>query len=145
MTSLITEIKDQILVGDINKNLKLNILETPDIDGDPVLLFQVFLNINENAVKYSHKTSFPIVSIDGAIVENNVVYRITDNGVGMNSEEQTKVFGLFTRVGQQDEFEGNGVGLATVKKIIIRHGATIKIESEEGSGSTFVLSFPLAG
>ncbi|MEH3112526.1 ATP-binding protein [Pedobacter terrae] len=145
MTSLITEIKDQILIGDINKNLKLNILETPDIDGDPVLLFQVFLNIIENAVKYSHKTTFPIVSIDGAIVENNVVYRITDNGVGINSEEQTKVFGLFTRVGQQDEFEGNGVGLATVKKIIIRHGATIKIESEEGSGSTFVLSFPLAG
>lgn len=145
MTSLITEIRDQILVSVINENLELHILETPDVDGDPVLLFQVFLNIIENAVKYSHKTSFPIVSIDGAIVENNVVYRISDNGIGINSEEYTKVFGLFNRVGQPDEFEGNGVGLATVKKIIIRHGATIKIESEVGSGSTFILSFPLAG
>lgn len=145
MTSLITEIKDQLLVGVINKNLKLNILETPDIDGDPVLLFQVFLNIMENAVKYSQKTNFPVVSIDGEVVENQVIYRITDNGVGIKSEEQHKVFGLFNRVGQQDEFEGNGVGLATVKKIIIRHGATIKIESEAGNGSTFILSFPLAG
>lgn len=145
MTSLISEIKDQILVGVVNKNLQINILQTPDIDGDPVLLFQVFLNIIENAVKYSHKTGFPVVSIDGTIADNDVVYRITDNGVGINSEEQAKVFGLFTRVGKTNEFEGNGVGLATVKKIINRHGATIKIESEEGNGSTFVLSFPLAG
>ncbi|WP_316800165.1 ATP-binding protein [Pedobacter frigidisoli] len=145
MTSLIAEIKEQVLVGIVNKNLALNILSTPDIDGDPILIFQVFLNLIENAVKYSHKKNLPIVSISGAIENDSIVYRIKDNGVGISEEEQSKIFGLFSRVGNQEEYEGTGVGLATVKKIINRHGATIKTESEVGNGCTFILSFPLAG
>ncbi len=142
MAPLLAEIREQLMVGKINDNLQVNILSTPDVKGDPILIFQVFLNIIENAVKYSHKVEMPVVSIDGLVENDEVIYKITDNGIGINSEQQSKIFGLFNRVGKSEEFEGNGVGLATVKKIMTRHGASIQVESSEGHGSTFILKFP---
>lgn len=144
MASLIAEIKEQIMVSKINHNLELIILSTPDIEGDPILIFQVFLNIIENAVKYSTKIDLPVVSVNGCIENEDVVYRISDNGIGINIDQQSKIFGLFSRVGQSDDFDGNGVGLATVKKIVTRHGASIHVESIEGKGSIFVLKFPVS-
>lgn len=142
MTVLITDIVSQLLMNKVNANLKLIVNKTPDLDGDPILIFQVFANIIENAVKYSHKTEYPLVEVEGYVENDEIVYTIKDNGVGMSEDQQTKIFGLFNRGGQTDEYEGSGIGLATVKKIIIRHGATIAVESEAGIGSTFVVRFP---
>lgn len=142
MGSLLHEIREQLMVGKINDNLQVNIQSAPDVEGDPILIFQVFLNIIENAVKYSHKVASPVVSVEGFVENNEVVYKIKDNGIGINAEQQSKIFGLFNRVGKSEEFEGNGVGLATVKKIMTRHGASIHVESTEGEGSTFILKFP---
>nr|WP_314498474.1 ATP-binding protein [uncultured Chryseobacterium sp.] len=141
MTVLLNDIVSQLLMNSANKNLKLALSNTPDLDGDPILIFQVFLNIIENAVKYSHKTDYPLVEIEGCVENNEVIYTIKDNGVGMSEDQQTKIFGLFNRVGQTDEYEGSGIGLATVKKIITRHNATIGVKSEEGIGSTFIVRF----
>lgn len=142
MTVLITDIVSQLLMSKANSNLKLIVNKTPDLDGDPILIFQVFANIIENAVKYSHKTDHPLVEVSGYVENNDVVYTVKDNGIGMSEDQQKKIFGLFNRVGRTDEYEGSGIGLATVKKIITRHGATITVESEAGKGSTFTARFP---
>ncbi|TDS13182.1 ATP-binding protein [Sphingobacterium paludis] len=142
MSLLIAEIKDHLLMGKINDNLNLQVLSTPELEGDPILLFQVFLNVIENAVKYSHKQQVPTVVIEGDSTGQETVYRITDNGVGISEQQRDTIFDLFSRVGDVSEFEGTGVGLATVRKIMIRHGAEITVESKLGSGSTFVLRFP---
>lgn len=144
MSMMIEDITSQLLVGKLNHNLQISVDKTPDIIGDPILIYQVFLNVIENAVKYSHKVEIPLVSVDGVIENKEIIYRITDNGVGMSSEHQSMAFELFERVGNTEEFEGTGVGLATVKKIMLRHNANISIESSEGSGSTFILKFPLS-
>ncbi|KGE12589.1 ATP-binding protein [Sphingobacterium deserti] len=142
MAVLITEIKDHLLMGRVNDNLNLEVVNTPELEGDPILLFQVFLNVIENAVKYSHKQHVPTVIIEGASTDQETIYRITDNGVGISVQQQDKIFDLFSRVGDVGEFEGTGVGLATVRKIMTRHGAEITVESTLGSGSTFILRFP---
>jgi len=142
MNTLINDIASQLLMNKVNGNLDLVVNNTPDLEGDPILIFQVFLNVIENAVKYSQKTDHPVVEVDGFVELNEVIYTIKDNGVGMNEDQQTKIFELFNRVGQTDEYEGSGIGLATVKKIITRHGATIAVESKEGEGSTFWVKFP---
>jgi chemotaxis family two-component system sensor kinase Cph1 len=142
MSNLINDIVGQLLMSNLNANLNLVVKSTPDLSGDPILIFQVFLNLIENAVKYSHKTEYPVVEIDGQLEKDEVIYTVKDNGVGMSSDQQTKIFGLFNRVGKTNEYEGSGIGLATVKKIINRHGATIGVESEEGNGSTFTVKFP---
>lgn len=142
MTALINDIAEQLKLNSKNSNLELIINNTPDIEGDPILIFQVFLNIIENAVKYSHKIELPIVSVEGITDSNETVYIIKDNGIGMDKDQLAGIFGLFNRVGKTDEYEGSGIGLATVKKIITRHGAQIKVDSEEGVGSIFTLTFP---
>lgn len=142
MSSLLWNIRENLLVSKLNEHLQLNILATPPLEGDPILIFQVFLNVIENAVKYSHKVIRPIVSVEGTMDASYVVYRISDNGVGINAKQQEHIFGLFNRIGDLDSFEGSGVGLATVKKIMSRHGAQITVESQEGLGSTFILKFP---
>ncbi|GHE44602.1 ATP-binding protein [Sphingobacterium griseoflavum] len=142
MKSLINEIKDHLLISRANDQLQLEVLKTPDLEGDPILLFQVFLNVIENAVKYSHKQALPKVVIDGSSMYQETVYRISDNGVGISDEQQNAIFDLFSRVGDTTEFEGTGVGLATVRKIMNRHGAQISVESNIGAGSTFILRFP---
>lgn len=143
MAMLTEEIRSQLLIKPLNENLQLDIFTTPDLEGDPILIFQVFLNIIENAVKYSHKVEFPKVSVKGYRKNDEVIYEISDNGIGMNSQQQSKIFGLFNRVGNIQEFEGSGVGLAIVKKVMARHGADIQVHSTEGKGSTFVLTFPI--
>lgn len=143
MTSLIDEIKGQLLVSPLNKKLQLDVFSTPDIEGDPVLIFQVFLNVIENAAKYSNLMDAPKVSVKGYAENNDIVYEITDNGIGINEEQQSKIFGLFSRANNVSEFEGSGVGLATVKKIMTRHEATINVKSIKGKGSNFILKFPL--
>lgn len=142
MSSLIDEIRGQLLVSPINEKLQLDVLSTPDIKGDPVLIFQVFLNIIENAVKYSNRRETPKVSVRGYAEDGETVYDIRDNGIGMSEEQQSKIFGLFSRANNVTEFEGSGVGLATVKKIMTRHKGIIDVISTEGQGSRFILKFP---
>ncbi|QNL47937.1 GAF domain-containing protein [Olivibacter sp. SDN3] len=142
MHNLIHDICGQVMIGKPNEHLTLEVLETPDIKGDPIMIFQVFLNVIENAVKYSHKVAFPKIVIDGVSDETTTTYKITDNGIGIKAREQHSIFDLFSRAGDPSMFKGSGVGLSIVKKIMTRHGAEIAVNSEEGVGTTFMLRFP---
>lgn len=110
--------------------------------GDPTLLNQVWVNCLENAVKFSRKKEHPMITIRSFVEDQQIVYSVQDNGVGFNPQYQKKLFQMFQRLHSSQEFEGTGIGLAIVERIIRRHGGKVWAEGEEGVGATFYFSLP---
>ena len=117
--------------------------ELPAIPGDADLLKQVWENLLSNAAKFSAGRERPEVLVDGAVEGGEVVYRVSDNGVGFDMKYVDKLFGVFHRLHGMHEFEGTGVGLALVRRIVVRHGGRVRAEGELGRGATFSFSLPL--
>lgn len=115
----------------------------PIVQGDPSLLRQVFVNLLSNAVKYSRKRTSPKVDI-GALEESAEEWTIyvRDNGVGFDLANADKLFGSFQRLHPHTEFEGTGLGLANVRRIVLRHAGRVWAESVPGQGATFFVSLP---
>lgn len=111
--------------------------------GDQVLIRQVWQNLISNAIKYSQKKEVSFIDINSSVKDNSVVFSIKDNGVGFNPEYSSKLFNIFQRLHNSEEFEGTGVGLAIIKRIISRHHGEVWAESEEGKGATFYFTLPL--
>ncbi len=105
------------------------------------MLKQVWLNLLSNAIKYSSASPSPEISI-GSIPGRVITYFIKDNGVGFDMAYSHKLFGVFQRLHGQSEFEGTGIGLALVKRIIDRHGGRLWAEATPGKGATFYFTIP---
>jgi PAS domain S-box-containing protein len=105
--------------------------------GDVALIKQVLVNLVSNAFKYSAKKEQPIIEIGCYPDEGEVQYYIRDNGVGFDMEYSNKLFGVFQRLHDPEEYQGTGVGLAIVKRIITRHGGSVWAVAKEGEGATF--------
>ena len=121
----------------------IKVKSLPSVQGIQSLVRQVFQNIISNAIKYSKNEDQPTIVLEGQTMGNEVVFSISDNGVGFNDKYSKKLYGMFERLHTDDQFEGTGVGLALCKKIIDRHHGRIWAVSEEGKGSTFYLAFPV--
>lgn len=119
---------------------KIIIEDCPIVSGDRTLIGQVFSNIIGNAVKYSAKAEKPAVKITAVLGSEEVIYAISDNGIGIDVNHHDKVFELFKRMENVKDFEGTGVGLAIVKRIIERHNGRIWFESELENGTTFYIA-----
>ena len=117
--------------------------EIPDAEGDAALLRQVWVNLLSNAVKFSAGEQHPVIEVSGAREGSWTVYRVRDNGVGFDMKYVDKLFGVFQRLHGPTEFEGSGIGLALVKRIVARHGGQVRAEGAVGEGATF--SFSLSG
>ncbi|WP_207425825.1 ATP-binding protein [Pedobacter sp. SYSU D00535] len=141
MASLLSTIKNEVGTAFNNPNLVFSIGNTPPVSGDQTMIYQVFLNLISNAVKYSHLSVPSIVTVEGSENEFEVVYKVEDNGIGIDPKHYNKVFELFKRVNVQSDYEGTGVGLAIVKRILEKHKATIWIEGRPGIGSIFWIKF----
>jgi signal transduction histidine kinase len=141
MNSLVEKCVDELKYT-LKHHAKINIQPLEHIEGDPVLLSIVWNNLISNAVKYSGKIADPLIDIGCIVKKNEVVYYVKDNGAGFNMEYAHKLFGVFKRLHTQSEFEGIGVGLAIVQRIIIKHGGKIWVESEVSKGATFYFSLP---
>lgn len=116
------------------------IKECPDVLADKTMLHQVFLNIINNAVKYSSHQDEPQVKIWGGEEDGNIVYRISDNGIGIPQDEKHKMFKIFNRMDNAKKFKGNGVGLSIVHRIMQRLGGNVDYESNK-EGTCFILTF----
>lgn len=122
---------------------KMVLESIPDIHADYNLLKQVLVNLISNAVKYSSKIENPSIHVGSFKQNNQIVYFVKDNGAGFDMEYMDKLFGVFQRLHSNKEFEGTGVGLAIVKRIIEKHGGTIWAEAKVNEGATFYFSLPL--
>ncbi|UOU96791.1 ATP-binding protein [Chryseobacterium daecheongense] len=142
-------IKTDTMIHKISENAKITfespgseiiIRECPDVLADKTMLHQVFLNIINNAVKYSSHNEQPKVEIEGTEDGQTIIYRISDNGIGIPEEEKHKMFKIFNRLDNAKKFKGNGVGLSIVHRIMKRIGGDVTYESSE-KGTSFILTF----
>ena len=117
--------------------LELRIGKLPACEGDPALLKQVWINLLSNAIKYSRGRNPATVEVGCDGKDGRNIYFVRDNGAGFDMQYAHKLFGVFQRLHRADEFEGTGVGLAIVQRIIHRHDGQVWVEAEEGRGATF--------
>jgi len=124
-----------------NSEAEIIIGEIPEVMGEKTLVYQVFQNLITNAVKYSSQKENPKVKIDGGIEGECVVYRISDNGIGIPENEKENVFKIFKRIDNAQSFSGSGVGLTIVQRIMKRLDGSVDFESKVDEGTTFILKF----
>lgn len=153
LDDLVRRAIDRLLHETPGREIEWRVSPLPAVSCDPELMQQVFANLIGNAVKYSRPRARPVIEVGmGDAVDNDggsgvragakYIY-VRDNGVGFDMRYARKLFGVFQRLHRQDEFEGTGIGLATVSRIVERHGGTIWAEASPGRGAEF--RFTLAG
>ena len=137
--NLLVKQSQQELVPPIEgRNIEWKISKLPPVDGDPVLLGLVMTNLMSNAIKYTRNrenAAIEIGALDDSAKQATIFVR--DNGAGFDMQYADKLFGVFQRLHRENEFEGIGIGLATVQKIVNRHGGRIWAEAEPDKGATF--------
>lgn len=136
MTALAREAADIVSRAEPGRDVTLTIADMPEARGDAALLKQVYLNLMSNAYKYSRPRCPARIEAGSMDVDGETVFFVRDNGVGFDMRYVDKVFGVFQRLHRADEFEGTGVGLAIVRRIIERHGGRVWIESALDQGTT---------
>lgn len=144
MNQLVIEVVNEIREGvPDNVGIGWRILQLPDIVADRSMLRQVLVNLISNAVKFSHKTGSPQIEIGCSQAnETETVYYVKDNGAGFDMRYADKLFGLFQRLHSPEEFDGTGVGLANVRRVINRHGGRVWGEGKINDGAVFYFALP---
>jgi signal transduction histidine kinase len=142
MQSLATNVVNELLQHDLEKDYQISIGLLPSIEADQGMIKQVLINLLSNAIKYSSKETRPEIEIGSKDEETRTIYYVKDNGVGFDMAYAGKLFGVFQRLHSQEEFEGTGVGLALVKRIIDKHKGEVWAEGLENMGATFYFSLP---
>ncbi len=146
------EIDVRPMLEDIAKNysaasrkiqpVKIIIEDCPTIKGDPTTIKQLFANLISNAVKYSRPIEDAYVIIGGKELDRKISYYVKDNGIGFEMEYVSKIYEVFSRLVAEDEYEGTGIGLSIVKRVVDRHNGEIFVDSVPGEGTSFQIDFP---
>jgi light-regulated signal transduction histidine kinase (bacteriophytochrome) len=144
MTALVHSVLDDFLGTDSGPSLTVFIEPLHPARADTAMIRQVWVNLISNALKYTRRKPARQVKITSRTAGGEIVYRISDNGVGFNMEYAHKLFGVFQRLHCAEEYEGTGVGLAIVQRIIRRHGGRVWAESVEDNGASFYFTLPNA-
>jgi len=139
---MVKELYEDLALERTGKEYLFTLNDLPEAKGDKNLLEHVWMNLLSNAIKYSNSKEHPEIRVEGSHKDKQIVYEIHDNGVGFNPKYTHKLFGVFQRLHAADEFEGNGVGLAIVKRIVEKHGGEVWAEGKVNQGASFYFSLP---
>lgn len=143
MNEIVADVIEELRETDqYDSRVKIDVRNLPNATADNSMMRQVWYNLISNALKYSGKTENPAVEIGSFLKDQNVCYYVKDNGVGFNMAYADKLFGIFQRLHKHDEFEGTGVGLALIKRIIDRHNGSVWAVGELNNGATFYFTIP---
>jgi PAS domain S-box-containing protein len=140
---LVKEVLQELAPDTQNRQISWQIAPLPDVHGDAAMLRQVWVNLIANAVKYTRQRDLATIEI-GTLPPsaNEHVMYIRDNGAGFDMQYMDKLFGVFQRLHRAEEFEGTGIGLANVRRIITRHGGRVWAEGKTDEGATFYVALP---
>jgi light-regulated signal transduction histidine kinase (bacteriophytochrome) len=142
MDQLVREVWKELQAVTPDRNMILTVNSIPPGYGDRMLIKQVYSNLLENAVKFTKYQDAAHIEAGGYTDENEDVYYVRDNGVGFDMAYYDKLFGVFQRLHSADDFEGTGVGLATVQRIIHRHGGRVWAEGKLDEEAVFYFTLP---
>jgi len=144
MTGLANEAYAEAKKSAPDRNIEFVMAALPDANGDVDLIRQVWANLFTNAVKFTGKTEKAKIEVGSTSDGNNITYYVKDNGAGFDMQYIAKLFGVFQRLHSVEEFEGTGIGLANIKRIVERHGGSVRAEGKVGEGATFYFTLPKA-
>jgi PAS domain S-box-containing protein len=142
MESIIMDVWKELQIINTRQNVTLTIHNIPPGYGDRTLIKQVYFNLLSNAVKFTKHMDTAHIEAGSSLENDGNIYYIKDNGVGFDMAYYDKLFGIFQRLHSADDFEGTGVGLATVQRIVHRHGGRVWAEGKVNEGATFYFTLP---
>jgi light-regulated signal transduction histidine kinase (bacteriophytochrome) len=143
LRSLVQETIHELEPEISGRNMQWRLSELPRINGDDVMLRQVLFNLISNALKFTRMRERPQIEIGSLPGQTNeAVIFVRDNGAGFDMAYANKLFGVFERLHHANEYEGTGIGLANVRRIIARHGGRTWAEGKLDKGATFFFSIP---
>ena len=145
MNALIQDVLESLNLQIEQSQVQIQVNALPDIMGDELLLHHLFNNLISNAIKYQHPERRPVIQISGRSRLDHVSYFVLDNGRGISRQECRKIFELFYRADSNQKSSGGGIGLAIAQNIAHRHLGKIRVRSQIGEGSLFVVSLPCVG
>jgi PAS domain S-box-containing protein len=140
---LVADVRRDLESGLAGRQIQWNITPLPVVLGDGAMLRQVFLNLLGNSVKYTRRQPAAKIDVTCERGEKELVFAISDNGVGFEMAYADRLFGVFQRLHRDEDFEGTGIGLANVRRIIVRHGGRTWAVGNVDQGATFYFSLPL--
>ncbi len=142
MTVLAQQVYGELRAAVPERNIQFILGDLPPTPGDPALIRQVLANLLSNAIKYTSRQPEALIEVTGKAGQDVNTYSVKDNGAGFDMKFSDRLFGVFQRLHSYDEFEGNGIGLAIVKRIVERHGGHVWAEGETGKGAVFYFTLP---
>ena len=145
LDSMVEDVREELNAEAQGREIHWTISPLPALRCDPGLLRQVFANLLSNAVKFTRSRSKAIIEVGKETRNGQPVVFVRDNGVGFDMKHASKLFGIFQRLHRQEDFEGTGVGLAIVQRIVHKHGGQVWVEAEPNAGATFFFTLGLPG
>jgi len=145
MTSLANSVVNELVEHEDKERIHFHIGKLHSATGDPALIRQVWINLLSNAIKFTSRKKRVVIEMGSTRNQDEIVYYVRDNGAGFDMAYEDKLFGVFQRLHSESEFEGTGVGLAIVKRVVHRHGGHVWAEGKIDKGATFYFALPGIG
>jgi light-regulated signal transduction histidine kinase (bacteriophytochrome) len=143
MNQLVAEVRRDLETETEGRQIQWKVGDLPVAQGDLVMLRLVWQNLLSNAVKYTSKQRAAVIEISATQARGETTYVVRDNGAGFDMRHVGKLFGVFERLHRAEEFEGTGIGLANVRRVVVRHGGRTWAEGETDKGAAFYFTLPI--